>query len=261
MEFADHRAYAPGDDPRAVDWRLFARTGELHLKRFEQETNLAVHLVLDGSASMRFRGTGAAWTKWECAATLAATLAALVLRGRDAVGLTVAGADGSDRPPSAAATQLGNVCGALSGAEPSGDRDLSDVLPAVAAGWRRRGVAVLVGDLLDEPDRLAAALADLTRRRHRVAVLRVLDPEEVSPPLAAATRFVPLEGGAAVTADAGLRDAYHAAFDRHERLLTAACRRSGVPFTTARTDEPPGAALRRFLRDAGRTAGTSAAAR
>ena len=247
VEFADHRPYSPGDDPRAVDWRLFARTGELHLKRFEQETNLAVHLVLDASGSMTFRGQDAAWSKWGCAATLAATLAALVLRGRDAVGLTVLGRPGADRPPSAAATHLENLCAALGTVAPAGEADLSAAVPA-AAMWRRRGVAVLIGDLFDDPDRLAAVLADLARRRHRVAVLRVLDPEEVSPPLTAATRFVPLEGGPPVLADARLRDAYRAAFERHDRLLTAACRRSGAAFTTALTDVRPGAVLGRFLR-------------
>ncbi|MFH5803875.1 DUF58 domain-containing protein [Alienimonas sp. DA493] len=268
VEFAGHRPFQSGDDPRRIDWRkrrhvaagLSANEGWF-VKQFEAETGLAVHLVADASAGMAYRGPAADGgpglhpDKWRYAATAAATLAEAVLRRRDAVSLTVlggrrAGGNGAPLPASAAPAHGAAICEALTRTSPAGSFDLADALGAAAGRWTRRGVVVLLSDLLTDADRLFAALTDLRRRGHEAAVLRTLAPAEVTFPFEKPRRFRSLFGGPTVSAggaDGGA--AYRAAFAAHAKELTAACRRGGVPLTAAVVDEPLAAALGRFLTD------------
>ena len=194
-------------------------------------------------------------TKWRYAATAAATLAAAALRGRDAVSLTILGGRPGGRgveevtlPASAAAPHLAAVCGALGDVEPGGVVDLPAGLGRAADRFGRRGTVVILSDLLGEPGELHAALARLSARGYEPAVLRVLAPAEVSFPFERPRRFAPLGGGPPVPGGgAAGRAAYRAAFESHAAALAAACRRRGVPLTTATTDQPLAAALGRLL--------------
>ena len=277
-EFAGHRPFSPGDDPRRVDWRQAARSGAAHadaaasrepggglfVKQYEAETGLAVHLVLDAWAGMAYRGPAADGTpvetladphptKWRYAAAAAATVAAAALRGRDAVSLTaLGGRDERGRPvpplpPSAAAPHLAAACALLDGVVPAGGAELPAQLTRAADRFTRRGTVLIVSDLLCEPGKLHAVLARLAARGHEPALLRVLAPAEVGFPFDRPRRFAPLGGGAALSGGgAAGRAAYRAAFERHAAALAAACRRRGAPLASCTTDEPLAAALARL---------------
>ena len=241
VEFAEHRDYAPGDDLRYVDWKLHAKTDRFHLKQFEEETNFAAHLLLDVSESMTYRSDAAAWSKLDCGKTLAAAVAHLVVRQRDAVGLALV--DRERRtvlPPSSRPSHVADLTRALDEAGPGRETALGPVLHDIAERLGRRGLVVLVSDLLDDPDAVLRGLRHLAHRRHDVRVLHLVDPAEEDFPFDEPLRFLGLEGQPDVTADAaGLRRGYRTEFDAHRRAIEAGCRDMGATYLFGRTDAPP----------------------
>src|SRR6478609_3662550 len=178
VEFSEYRAYSPGDDPRYLDWRLYARSDRYYVKRFEDETNLRCTLVLDTSRSMGYRS--GPYSKSDYARTAAATIAYFLSTQRDAVGLVAF----EDRvteylPPRHRPGHLRRLMAALE-REPTGRAtDLAGPLEQIAATVRKRGLIVLISDLLAPVDALKARLGYLRARGHDVAVFRVLDPAEI----------------------------------------------------------------------------------
>ena len=180
VEFSEYRQYSPGDDPRYLDWRLYARSDRYYIKRFEDETNLRCSIVLDMSRSMAY-GSGPV-TKADYARTAAATLAYFLTLQRDAVGLItfedrVVECPAAPAPARPAPPDAGD-------ARTRADRPRRPTWPApleeIAATLRRRGLIVLISDLLAPIDLLRTRLGYLTSRGHDVLVLRVLDPAEVA---------------------------------------------------------------------------------
>jgi uncharacterized protein (DUF58 family) len=212
VEFADFRPYQPGDDLRYVDWKIAARADRWVVKQYEEETNLRATLILDVSRSMDWRGAPAAerLTKRAYAEQLTAALALLLLRQRDAVGLVrFDDAVRTSVPPRARTTQWRRILAAL--AESSGGRD-SDVAAALAQAARlvtRRGMIILLSDLLVDVDTALPALRGLRAAGHDVTVLHIMDPAERSFTLAAEAQFADPETGLAVPASgADVRTAY-----------------------------------------------------
>jgi uncharacterized protein (DUF58 family) len=212
VEFADFRPYQPGDDLRYVDWKIAARSDRWVVKQYEEETNLRATLILDVSRSMDWRGAPAAerLTKRAYAEQLTAALALLLLRQRDAVGLVRFDDDvRTSVPPRARTTQWRRILGAL--AERSGGR-ASDVGAALAQAARlvtRRGMIILLSDLLVDVDAALPALRGLRAAGHDVTVLHVMDPAERSFTLAGEAQFADPETELAVPASgADVRAAY-----------------------------------------------------
>jgi uncharacterized protein (DUF58 family) len=212
VEFADFRPYQPGDDLRYVDWKIAARSDRWVVKQYEEETNLRATLILDVSRSMDWRGAPAAerLTKRAYAEQLTAALALLLLRQRDAVGLVRFDDDVcTSVPPRARTTQWRRILGAL--AERSGGR-ASDVGAALAQAARlvtRRGMIILLSDLLVDVDAALPALRGLRAAGHDVTVLHVMDPAERSFTLAGEAQFADPETELAVPASgADVRAAY-----------------------------------------------------
>src|SRR4051812_30498030 len=178
VEFADHRPYVPGDDLKYLDWQLFARTDNYYVKRFEEETNLRSYLVLDRSASMGF-GTGVL-TKWDYSCFLATCLAYLVLRQQDAAGLVLFGArPGLAVPPRARRTQLRRLMRVMVENGPAGGTDVAGSLRAVVRNLKRRGLVVVLSDLIDAPEATLKALRLIRSHRHDVIVFHVQDATEL----------------------------------------------------------------------------------
>ncbi|HET6637771.1 MAG TPA: DUF58 domain-containing protein, partial [Gemmatimonadota bacterium] len=180
LEFAEHRPYVPGDDLRRVDWKVYGRSDRWYVRESEQETNLRATLVLDASASMAFASAGLP-SKWAYGRVLAAALAWVFLAQQDAVGLVTFG-DGIRAyiPPRAGSAQRARLFAALEaegaegGTSPEGPfRELAERLP-------RRGLLVLVSDLLGPPERFLPGLRYFRHRKHEVVVFHVLDPAERS---------------------------------------------------------------------------------
>ncbi len=249
VEFAEHRDYVPGDDLRYLDWKLHAKTDRFHLKQFEEETNFAAHLLLDVSESMTYRSAAAAWSKLDCAKTLAAAAAYLVIRQRDAAGLAVF--DSQIRavlPPSSMPSQFNELVRTLDETSSGRDTSLGPILHDLAGRVTKRGLVVVLSDLFDEPESILRGLRHLAHRRHDVRVAQIVDPAETDFPFDEPTRFLAMEGLPDLSVDAaGLRRAYRDEFESHRRTIEAGCRDMGASYRLVRTDEPPDRVLLELL--------------
>ncbi len=238
VEFSEYREYTPGDDTRYIDWRLFARSDRYHVKRFEDETNLRCYLVLDASRSMGY-GSGP-YTKIDYARTAAATIAYFLSRQRDAVGLVTFDDRITDYlPPRHRPGHLRRLMAILE-REPTGKAtDLAGPLEEIAATARKRGLIVLISDLLAPADTLRTRLGYLRARGHDVIVLRVLDPAEVDFSFADPAMFRDVESGRELYVDpAAARPEYLRRFADHAAEVSRACADLGVDFETVATDRP-----------------------
>jgi uncharacterized protein (DUF58 family) len=238
VEFAEYRQYIPGDDLATIDWKVYARTDRHYVKKFEEETNLDCHVVLDSSGSMAYGSAGI--TKFEYAQCLAASLGYLMNRQRDAVGLT-AFDDGITAmlPASARPGHLRAMLITLDRLQPGRETDVGTPLHQLADSLTRRGMVVLISDLLDEPDRVVRGLKHFQFRGTDVIVFHVLDPDEVRFPFERPTRFEDLETDDEVMAVPSLvrghyLDAMNALIERYRREL-GAC---GIDYCQLTTDQP-----------------------
>jgi uncharacterized protein (DUF58 family) len=249
VEFADFRPYQPGDDLRYVDWRIAARSDRWVVKQYEEETNLRATLVLDVSRSMDWRGAPAdvRVTKRAYAEQLVAAIALLLIRQRDAVGLVrFDDVVRTSIPPRARTTQWRRLVAAL--AEPASGRasDLAIALSQTARLVTRRGMVVLISDLLVDVDEAIPALRGLRAAGHDVVVLHVMDPAERHFTLSGEARYADPETDLAVpAAGADVRAAYDSTvatvIDEWRRALAA----MGARYELVLTDEPYSAPLRR----------------
>lgn len=200
VEFAGHREYVPGDDLRYLDWALYARTDHYYIKRFEEETNLRCHLLLDRSASMAF-GTGSL-TKWDYACFLASCLAYLMIRQQDAVGLGLFGASpGMFVPPRCRRSHLRLVMSAMMQHAPEGGTNIAASLQAMVRKLKRRGMVVVIGDLIDDPPETLRSLRLLAGHGHDVIVFHVLDAAEIELEFDRPAMFRDLETGEQLEVD------------------------------------------------------------
>lgn len=247
IEFADHRPYTHGDELRHLDWRLYGRSDRFFIKQYEAETNLTVHLVLDASGSMGYPEGGV--TKLTCASYLAAGLAYVAWRQRDAVGLTLFDTSIRDQlPPLSRRRHLQQVFERLEAARPGGETALADVLGQLGPALKRRGLVVLLSDLLDDPEELLRAVAILRRRGHDVIVMQVLDRGELRLPLRGPIVAEDMESGRRLSTDADeIREEYARAARRHVDTLREGCARHGIDHELFVTDRPLDAALVTYL--------------
>ena len=247
VEFAQHREYAPGDDIRHLDWKVFGRTERYHLKQYEQETNLVAWLVVDGSESMRY-GSGER-TKYDLACAAAAAVAYLVLQQADSVGLaTTAGGVRGFLRPSGQINQLREVCRVLADGPFDGPADLGRVLHELAGRTGRRGVVFVFSDLLDDVPDILAGLQHVRYHKHEIVLFHTLDGAEIDFPFRHTTLFRGLEGLPEILTDPpGVRDSYLKAFGDHVAALQAGCRGMEIDYTRLRTDADLGRDLAAYL--------------
>jgi uncharacterized protein (DUF58 family) len=248
VEFAEYREYLPGDDLSTLDWKVYARSDRHYVKKFEEETNVECHILLDVSASMAYRG-GAAMSKVEYGSVLAASLAYLMHRQRDATGLI----EFDDRikgrlPASARPGHLHAILLALDKVAPGSRSDVGRPLHQLADALGKRSLAVVISDLLDDPDTAIRGLKHLRFRGTDVIVFQVLDPHEIQFPFRGASRFTDVESQEQITADparvrAGYLEAMEALHARYEKELRGA----GIDFLTLDTSKPLDFALLAYL--------------
>jgi uncharacterized protein (DUF58 family) len=247
VEFAEHRPYQPGDELRYVDWKIAARADKWVVKQYEEETNLRATLVLDVSRSMVWHGDPARLTKLAYAERLTAALALLFLRQRDAVGLIrFDDAVRTSLPPRARSGQWRRVVAALD--DPGAGRDSRAAQALEQAGRLipRRGMVVLISDLLMEPEGVLAHVRALRAAGHNVVVLHVLDPAERELPATGEAIYFDPESDAEVPATvADVRGAYRATVDAALREWRTSLAAAGAAYETITTDAPFGIPLRR----------------
>lgn len=254
VEFAEYRQYMPGDDPSTVDWKVFARSDRHYVKKFEHDTNVEVHLLLDLSASMAY-GSGDGMTKLQYAQCLIAALAYLLTGQRDAVGLGVFDDQLRDYvPPAVKAGQLTRLLIALDHARAGAASDSAVALKQISDRLRRRGLIVVCSDLLDDQARVIDGLRLLRARGMEVVVFHVLDDAELSFPFEQAGTFRDVETGEEVlTHGPAARQAYLEALGAWRSRYVADLRGAGVDYQLANTSAPLDATLLGWLGARGRT--------
>ena len=248
VEFAEYRQYLPGDDLSTLDWKVYARSDRHYVKKFEEETNLECHLLLDVSASMAYRGA-AAMSKLEYGSVLAASLAFLMNRQRDATGLIAF----DDRmvvrlPAGARPGHLHALLLALERLQPGKRSNVGRPLHQLAEALLKRSLVVLISDLLDDPDPVIKGLRHLKFRGTDVVVFQLLDPDELTFPFRGASRFKDLESADEVVAEpASARTAYLRELAsltlRYDRELRGA----GIDYVQIDTSQPLDFALLTYL--------------
>ena len=250
IEFADHRQYSPGDDFRHLDWNLYARTGRLLLRLYEEEEDLSVYILLDVSRSMRF---GAPQSKLRYAKRLAAALAYIALANLDRVCVVTFSDEVSERlAPTRGKNRIFKVFEFLRPLEADGQTATADALKTFVAQNRRRGVAILISDLYD-PDGFEAGINTLRYHKFEPYVIQVFDPVEVNPPLHGDVRLVDDETGEArdVTITPRVLERYAAAHAAYRARIDDFCTSKQVPHHAVRTDVPFDEAVLDILRRGG----------
>lgn len=249
IEFAEHREYAPGDDLRYVDWKVFGRTDKVYLKQYEDETNLICYLLLDISESMTYKSPEAALSKLEYAQAVAAAVAWLVLKQQDAVGLATF--DSQVRAmirPAGNPMHLQQLLHVMEGVSPGKKTSVGPILHELAQRLAKRGVVVVLSDCFDDIDSLAAGLKHFSHRRHDVVLLHVLDPAELDFPFSGPTQFNGLEDFPEVQADPlVIRRAYLREVNAFRQDIERVCRSENIDYFLLRTDQPLDAALTNVL--------------
>lgn len=247
MDFAEHRAYMPGDDLRRIDWRLFGRSDRFFVKEFEADTNTNLLLLLDVSASMGFGSTGI--SKLQYAKFLASSLGYFSSRQRDRIGLVTFANEIVDYVPPAA-KHLPIVLQTIARATPDGQGSLDAPLRQIAEHARRRQIVVIISDLYDEPERVVRAVARLRNRGNDLIVLHVLDPAELQLPFDDAANFEDMETGEAIpVVPALLREQYQTLVREHTSTLMRLMREERIDYALFDTSQPLDHALFTYLAD------------
>ena len=249
VEFAEHREYVPGDDIRHIDWKVFGRSDRFYIKQYEEETNLRTHILLDGSESMTYRSDATAVSKYEYGAMVAASISYLLLRQQDAVGLAVF----DDRvrkflPPLSTSSQLQNLVEAM---EKPGLREKTDVgtiLHEFSDRITRRGLVVIISDMLDDISHIERGLKHLRYREHEVILFHLLDHDELTFPFVNMTLFEGMEGMEDLLANPRpLREAYLAELEVFLERLRRVCRNNRFDYVGLDTQDKLDVALSSYL--------------
>jgi uncharacterized protein (DUF58 family) len=247
QEFAEFRAYTEGDDPRFVDWNVFARTDRTYIRRYEGETNTRLMVLLDASASMGFQSGKV--SKLQYGKYLAASLAYLASRQHDPVGLIVFDeAIRHYRPPSGRSGSLQGVLHALDDATPGQKTDLEGCFVKFREHLSKRGLVAIISDLYCDPVAMSKAVASLAYTGHDMVFFHVLDPGEIDPKWRDSVLFEDMESGKTMEVSPDyLEGDYRKKLEDHLTGVRRAAAGVGADLVLARTDQPLDDALRRYL--------------
>ena len=247
IEFVQHREYVPGDDVRRIDWKVWSRTDRYYLKQFEEDTNVRVFILVDGSESMAFKN--GPLSKFEYAQTLAAAVSMLVLKQNDAVGVGMF--DTQLRSLiliSSRHDHLNEILTGLSADRADGKTDITSVLRRAAEVLKQRSIVIVLSDLLCDRDALFRGLSLLRQRNHEVLIAHTMDDQELDFDFSGTLRFEGLEDSGRLTCDpAALRDGYRSALDKFLNDIRRKCAGSVIDYRLTRTSENFDAVLSHLL--------------
>ena len=251
-EFADYRSYTPGDDLRNLDWRVYGRSDRYYIKRYEEESNLRAYIVLDASQSMTYEREHG--TKFKAAATLAVSIAATLIRQRDAVGLVTFNTTGENHLRlSSSESQLTKICNVLDTVVPQGETELGPVISSLSDQIPRRGLVILISDLLTDLDPVYEAIGKIQYGGHEMVVLHLLDRDEVELPFKGSVLFRDIEGTEELFAEPrAFRKAYKQAMHDFMDEVRGRCRISSTDYITLFTEQDLGKRVSHFLRERNR---------
>jgi len=248
VEFAEHRQYMPGDPLKHVDWKLYGKSDRFYVKIYEEETNLRSHLLLDVSASMGYASSGNL-TKLQYASFLGAALAYMMLMQQDAAGLlTFRDTVDTVIPPRSSRTHLKLLLTALEQAQPASTTSMGSALEKLAERVKRRGLILLLSDLMDEPASVMRALKHFRHRQHEVVVFHILDPYEIEFPFRQEAGFVDLETGKELlTQPWEIAKQYRERFEAWSKAYERVCLENRIEYVRLSTQTPYDVALLRYL--------------
>jgi len=247
VEFAEHRAYGSGDEIRHIDWKLYGKTDRYYVKRYEEETNLRSYILLDTSQSMTY-GSGAI-TKLEYGSYLSAALTHLMLNQRDAMGLVLF--DEKIRkfiPPRAAPSHANIIMGALDKIQSANDTQIRPTLDYMAERIKKRGLVILISDLLDDPGQVLMGLNHFRHNKQEMIVFHLLDRQELEFQFGNRTKFRDLETDETITTEPWhIRSAYRELIEMHQRKYRLGCRNQRIDYVPLFTDQPLDLALNEYF--------------
>ena len=248
VEFSEYRQYTPGDDPRYLDWKLFARSDRFYIKKFEDETNLRCHLLVDQSKSMEFGSLG--YSKFDYTNTLAATLGYFLYQQGDAVGMLSFSDEIHDYLPARNRTgHLRRIMLSLEKPPQGKSTDLDTPLQRILDLVRKRGLVVIISDLLAPIEALEERLTSIRACGHEVQVFQVLDPAERNFTFDQANLFQDVETGKEIYVDPKqARDGYLKQLEAHLDQVESVCKQNGIGYRFLTTDQPLELQLFDFLK-------------
>ena len=247
VEFAEHRQYMPGDDFKHIDWKVYGKSDRFYIKQYEEETNLKAYILLDASRSMGYKSNGISKLEYGC--YLAASLAYLMLRQQDAPGLLIY--DERTRayvPPKGARSHITPILRQLNNTQPSSKTDAAVAFHELADRIKRRGLIIVISDLLDDPQRLLLGLKHFRHKQHEVIVFQLLDPFERNFAYGAEARFKDMETGQEILADPWqVRQEYVKRLGEYTESINRQCRDSRIDYQLLDTSIPFDRALFGYL--------------
>jgi uncharacterized protein (DUF58 family) len=250
-EFADHRAYIAGDDLKRIDWKVLGRTDKYFIRRYQDETNLRVYLLVDRSGSMNYSSSPDRPTKFQYACTLAAALGYVVLKARDSVGFYLYGEKlDAALPCKNGFNNLNNALSTLQEFKPAKGTNSAAVMHEIAEAINRRAMVIIISDLLDNAEEVTKALAHFRKNLHDVIVFQTLDPAELNLSLRRGAEFEDLETGERLIADPrNLAAEYKEVFGAFLDTYRKSCAEMKVDYRICRTDDSPDTFVRAYLEE------------
>jgi uncharacterized protein (DUF58 family) len=248
VEFSEHRRYEPGDDPKDIDWQVYARTDRIYVKRYQAETNITGYVLMDLSRSMAYTYRQEL-TKFEYAICLAAAISYLMVHQQDPVGLmTFDDKLRASLPARSRRSQFGDILAVLQKCKPTGTTDIAGNLKRIAAMIRHRSLMMLMSDLLADPDQIIDSLRLLRHAGHDVILFHILDEAEVSFPFSGSVEFVDPETDDRQTSDAAaIRADYLDAMNALRERYRTTCLSIGADYVPLDTSMPFDKALLEYL--------------
>jgi len=248
VEFAEHRAYRPGDEIKYLDWKVFARTGKFYVKEFQEETNLRCTIAIDASRSMAYASKGNL-SKYDYSAYLAAALSLLMIQQRDAIGLALY--DKAIRtflPPNSKPSYMRQILKTLEQNSPENETGTADALNLLAEKIRRRGLVIVFSDFFDNPVEILNALKHFRHKKHEVIVFHVLDPRERDFKIGSSANFVDMETGETMlTNPYQIQIAYQNAVNDYINYLKKECLNHQIDYNLIDTSTSYDQALSSYL--------------
>jgi uncharacterized protein (DUF58 family) len=248
VEFAEHREYTAGDDPRHLDYKMLARTDRLYIKQYEEETNMRVQILLDTSGSMGYSFDGKL-SKLDYGSYLTAILSYMMTKQQDLVGLTTFDTEiRLDMPARSSPRHFNELMRQLEGIKPGRKTDVADMLHKLANRFKKRCLIVLISDLYDDPEEVMRALHHFRHRRHEVILFHVLDKAELEFPFHEVTAFYDLETDEKLQIDPSyVRESYLQEIEAFVENYRRSCAEGGIDYVFTDTTTPYDYMLTRYL--------------
>ncbi len=231
IEFSQHRPYMPGDAPKDIDWKVYGKTDRFFVKQYEEETNLKCNILLDTSKSMSYSSKGNI-SKLEYASYLVASLSYLMIKQKDAVGLTLYSEQiNKTLTPKASNSYLKEILFALNSVEPAGKTETANCLSGIAESVKRRGLVVIISDFFDEPDKVLSALKHFRFKKNEVIVFHILDPLELNFAFDRDSIFIDMETAEEMTTQPRqIQKSYQESLNQFLRKIREGCLNTGIEY-------------------------------